>query len=126
MTHKHRAWAVLMAAAVFEVVFILTLNASRAFTVPGPAAVTIVASIIGMVLLSRALRELDVGIGYTVWVGLGAVGAVGFGALLFGEALTWPRLACFALILGGVAGLKLADSRNTTAPRDPDTPSPGT
>ncbi|TAM09844.1 MAG: multidrug efflux SMR transporter [Nevskiaceae bacterium] len=120
MTRKHSAWAILLAAVVFEVVFILALNASRAFTVPGPAAVTIVATIFGMVLLSRALRELDVGIGYTVWVGLGAVGAVGFGALLFGEALTWPRLGCFALILGGVAGLKLADGRSPTPPRDPD------
>lgn len=110
MTPKRAAWAYLLVAVIFEIVFALALSASRAFTVPGPSALAIAATVIGIVLLSRALRGLDVSIGYTVWVGLGAVGTVAFGAPLFGATLTGPKIACFALIIGGVAGLKLADA----------------
>jgi len=57
--------------------------------------------------LARALREIPLGTGYAVWVGIGAVGTAVLGMLLFGESAAWPRLACIGLILAGIVGLKL-------------------
>jgi quaternary ammonium compound-resistance protein SugE len=103
------AWAYLLIAAVFEVVFALATNATEGFTVLGPSLLTIAAASGGIFFLSLALKTLDVGVGYTVWTGIGSVGTVVFGTLLFGESMSvWKALA-FVLIIGGVLGLKLAD-----------------
>ncbi|MBI4045380.1 MAG: QacE family quaternary ammonium compound efflux SMR transporter, partial [Devosia nanyangense] len=57
-------------------------------------------------LLGLALRELPVGTGYAVWTGIGTVGTAVLGIYLFGEPATAARLACIALIVSGIAGLK--------------------
>jgi quaternary ammonium compound-resistance protein SugE len=107
-----RAWMFLLIAAVFEVIFALGTNGSEGFTRLVPSLITIVAAAGGIFTLSLALRTLDVGIGYTVWTGIGSVGTVIFGAVLFDEAITPIKIACFVAIIGGVLGLKLA-SRET-------------
>jgi quaternary ammonium compound-resistance protein SugE len=56
------------------------------------------------------LKTLPLGTAYTVWVGIGAIGTVLFGIVLFGEAASLVRLGSVALILAGVVGLKLATS----------------
>ncbi|MFI6482915.1 DMT family transporter [Nonomuraea sp. NPDC050663] len=103
------AWIHLLIAAVFEVVFALATNASEGFTQLGPSLLTVAAAAGGIFFLSLALRTLDVGVGYTVWTGIGSIGTVVFGTLLFQEHVnTWKVLA-FLLIIGGVLGLKLSD-----------------
>lgn len=67
----------------------------------------------GIVLLSKALRVLDMGVGYAVWTGIGAVGTVVIGAFLFHEPVTLPKAQCFVLIVGGAVGLKLFGSAPT-------------
>jgi quaternary ammonium compound-resistance protein SugE len=108
---KSRAWAYLMIASVFEIIFALSTNASVGFTVLIPSIATVVAAGFGIFFLSTALRHLDVGVGYTVWVGIGSIGTVVFGTILFNESISVAKVACFALIIGGIVGLKLADSR---------------
>jgi quaternary ammonium compound-resistance protein SugE len=106
---RTQAWAYLLIAAVFEVVFALGTNATEGFTRLGPSLLTVAAAAGGIFFLSLALRTLDVGVGYTVWTGIGSVGTVVFGTVIFGESLSAWKVLAFLLIIGGVLGLKLAD-----------------
>lgn len=103
------AWIYLLVAAVFEVVFALATNAADGFTLLGPSLLTAAAAGGGIFFLSLALRSLDVGVGYTVWTGIGSVGTVTLGSLIFDEPMTVGRALAFVLIIGGVLGLKLSD-----------------
>ncbi len=60
-----------------------------------------------LLFLAYALRTLPVGTAYAVWVGIGALGTAVLGMVLFGESREPLRLACLALIVAGVIGLKL-------------------
>ncbi|MFJ4094514.1 DMT family transporter [Kitasatospora sp. NPDC089913] len=117
------AWIHLLVAAVFEVVFALATNATHGFTELGPSLLTAAAAAGGIFFLSLALRTLDVGVGYTVWTGIGSVGTVVLGTLIFDEEMNAGKALAFVLIIGGVLGLKLADrlssrgaAAQTTAP----------
>ncbi|MFI6388578.1 DMT family transporter [Nonomuraea sp. NPDC050540] len=103
------AWIYLLVASVFEVVFALGTNATNGFTELMPSIVTIVAAAGGIFFLSLALKTLDVGVGYTVWTGIGATGTVVLGTLIFGESMNVWKAVAFVLIIGGVLGLKLSD-----------------
>ncbi|MFM7343993.1 MAG: DMT family transporter [Tagaea sp.] len=103
------AWIYLLVAGVLEVVWAIGLKMSEGFSKPVPSAVTVVGAAASFYFLSLALRELPVGTGYAVWVGIGAVGAAIFGIVLLGEALTPLRAGGIALIVAGVALLKFAE-----------------
>ncbi|MGH8771959.1 MAG: DMT family transporter [Burkholderiales bacterium] len=59
-------------------------------------------------LLGRTLEVLPVGTAYAVWTGIGAVGTTILGILLFQESVNAVRLASIALVVVGIAGLKLS------------------
>ncbi|MBS2537297.1 multidrug efflux SMR transporter [Catenulispora sp. NF23] len=103
------AWAYLLIASAFEIVFALATDATHGFTVLGPSLLTVAAAAGGIFFLSLALKTLDVGVGYTVWTGIGSVGTVVFATALFHEAVTPAKVVAFTLIIGGVLGLKIAD-----------------
>ncbi|WP_171165224.1 multidrug efflux SMR transporter [Streptomyces sp. I05A-00742] len=103
------AWIHLLVAAVFEVVFALATNATDGFTRLWPSLLTAGAAAGGIFFLSLALRTLDVGVGYTVWTGIGSVGTVVLGSVIFDEPVNAWKVLAFVLIIGGVLGLKLAD-----------------
>lgn len=104
------AWLLLVCAALLEIVWAVALDRSEGFTRPGPAALGITAAVLSFVLLTFALRALPLGTAYAVWVGLGTLGVALVGILALGESASAPRLTCLALILLGVAGLKLLES----------------
>ena len=97
----------LVVAVVFEVVWAIGLKYTDGFTRLWPSVVTFVAMIASVVLLGWSMKTLPVGTAYAVWTGIGAVGTVILGITLFGEAATFARLACVALIVAGIVGLKL-------------------
>jgi quaternary ammonium compound-resistance protein SugE len=101
-------WVFLGTACFFEVIFALSSNAAKGFTRFWPSVLTLLAAAGGIFTLSQALKALDVSIGYTIWTGVGSVGTVIFGVLLFGEKLNTPKLVSFVAIIGGVVGLKFA------------------
>ncbi|MCA3246403.1 MAG: DMT family transporter [Tagaea sp.] len=103
------AWLYLVVAGLLEIVWAIGLKMSEGFTKPVPSAVTLVGAAASFYFLSLALRELPVGTGYAVWVGIGAVGAAIFGIVLLGEALTPLRAGGIALIVAGVVLLKFAE-----------------
>ncbi|QRY81795.1 multidrug efflux SMR transporter [Pseudomonas sp. PDNC002] len=100
------AWAMLMVAAVFEVMFAVSMKYAEGFTRPLPTVVTVFAVIGGIFFLTLAMRQLPVSIAYPIWTAIGTLGTVLFGFLLLGEALTLTKLLSVALIIGGVAGLR--------------------
>ncbi|MCJ1879951.1 multidrug efflux SMR transporter [Pseudomonas nitroreducens] len=101
------AWAMLMVAAVFEVMFAVSMKYAEGFTRPLPTVVTVLAVIGGIFFLTLAMRQLPVSIAYPIWTAIGTLGTVFFGFLLLGEALTLTKLASVALIIAGVAGLRV-------------------
>ena len=101
------AWLYLAIAGVFEIVWAVGLKYSDGFTRPLASAITLAGMAVSFWCLALALKEIPIGTGYAVWVGIGAVGTAILGIALFGESAAWPRLACIALILAGIVGLKL-------------------
>jgi quaternary ammonium compound-resistance protein SugE len=101
------SWLYLLLAGVFEIGFAIGLKYTEGFTRPWPSLATAASAAASLWLLTRALRGIPVGTAYAVWTGIGAVGVATLGIALFGDGASPARLACIALIVAGVAGLKL-------------------
>jgi quaternary ammonium compound-resistance protein SugE len=101
------AWVILVVAGLFEVGWAIGLKYTEGFTRPWESTFTVAAMIVSVVLLGWAMKTLPVGTAYAVWTGIGAVGTVLLGIVLFKEPATVARLLCVALIVSGIVGLKL-------------------
>lgn len=104
------AWILLIVSGLFDVAWAVSMKMAAGYTRPGWSAVSLLLLAAFVYLLGRALEALPVGTAYAVWTGVGAVGTVLVGAVLFHEPLTVPRLACIALVVGGIVGLKLSSA----------------
>lgn len=102
------AWLYLGLAGILEVVWALGLRQAGIDPRPLGIAVTVAAMILSFVLLALALRALPVGTAYAVWTGIGIVGTVIAGIVLYGEPADAIRLGSIALIVIGITGLRLA------------------
>ncbi|SFP79006.1 DMT family transporter [Sphingomonas rubra] len=102
------AWIVLVVAGLFEVVWASAMKQSHGFTRPWPTVVMIVGMLVSFGLLSWSMRTLPLGTAYTVWTGIGGIGAFAVGVLVLGEALSPARLMAAGLIVGGLVLMKLA------------------
>ncbi|SRR5690606_24463923 len=102
------AWLVLIVSGLFETVWAVGLKYTEGFTRLLPSLGVLAAMAVSVYGLSLAVRALPVGTAYAVWAGIGAVGTAAVGLVLFGEPRTAARLACIALIVTGIVGLKLA------------------
>ncbi|MEN3977249.1 multidrug efflux SMR transporter [Emcibacter sp. SYSU 3D8] len=100
-------WIYLGLAGLFEIGWALGLKQSHGFTRLWPSVLTVASIVISLGLLGMALRHVPLGTAYAVWSGIGIVGTVIAGVLLFGESVTVLRLGCVGLIAAGIAGLKL-------------------
>lgn len=101
------AWTYLFFAGLFEIGWAIGLKYTDGFSRPVPTILTLVSMIISLGLLGLALKTLPVGTAYAVWTGIGTVGTALLGIWLLGEPATAMRLACIALIVSGIVGLKL-------------------
>lgn len=101
------AWMVLVLAGLLEVGWAVGLKYSEGYTRLWPTVGTLGAMGLSVGLLGLAMRTLPVGTAYAVWTGIGALGTVILGMVLFGEPATLARLVCVGLILAGIVGLKL-------------------
>lgn len=101
------AWWLLLAAGLCEIGWAIGLKYTDGFSRLWPSAATAAAMAVSVVLLAVAMRTLPVGTAYAVWTGIGAVGTVLLGMVLFAEPATVARLACIGLIVTGIVGLKL-------------------
>jgi quaternary ammonium compound-resistance protein SugE len=100
-------WIYLMLAGLLEVVWAIGLKYTEGFTRLWPSVITTSAMIASIVLLAMAVKSLPIGTAYAIWTGIGAVGAVILGIVLFGDSASPLRLACVGLVVLGMLGLKL-------------------
>ena len=102
------AWILLIFAGLLEVVWAYTMKLSDGFTRMGYASITIVAMIASFWLLSMAMISLPLGTAYTIWTGIGAVGAFVVGICVLGEAVSPLRIFAAVLIVSGLLLMKIA------------------
>ena len=102
------AWLTLFIAGLCEVGWAIGLKYTEGFTRLWPTLGTVAAMAVSLWLLGIAMKSLPVGTAYAVWVGVGAVGTVILGIVLFGEPANPARLISVMLIVAGIIGLKFA------------------
>ena len=99
---------ILIIAGISEVVWATALKMSNGFTNVKADIVFVIGTAMSVWLLSVAMKSIPMGTAYAVWTGIGAIGGVIVGIIMFGEAATLLRLTSAALIVIGIAGLKLS------------------
>lgn len=102
------AWIYVVAAGILEVIWAYSMKQSEGFSRLTPSIVTLVTMIASFALLALAMRSLPLGTAYTVWTGIGAVGAFLVGVMILGEAANPMRLGAAALIVSGLVLMKLS------------------
>jgi quaternary ammonium compound-resistance protein SugE len=101
------AWVYLFFAGLFEIGWAVGLKFTAGFTRLVPSVLTIASMVVSLGLLGLALKALPLGTAYAIWTGIGTIGTVIVGIILFRESADILRLTCVALILAGIVGLKL-------------------
>lgn len=101
-------WALLVIAGMMETGWAVGLKYSQGFTKLVPSIFTVIGMIASFYFLSLALRSLPLGTAYAIWTGIGAIGTVILGILLFKEPADTMRLICIGIILIGIIGLKIS------------------
>lgn len=102
------AWALLLAAGLLEVVWAYTMKLSHGFTRTGPTVVTLLAMLASFALLSVSMKTLPLGTAYTIWTGIGAVGAFLVGVTFLSEPLGTGRVIAALLIVSGLVLMKMS------------------
>ena len=102
------AWVMLLVAGLFEVVWAFSMKQSAGFTRIWPTVITIGAMIISFALLSWSMRVLPLGTAYTIWTGIGAVGAFVVGVMFLNEPASAMRILAVVLIVSGLVLMKLS------------------
>jgi quaternary ammonium compound-resistance protein SugE len=102
-------WIYLFISGLFEICWAISLKATQGFMRPWPVLLTFATGGGSLIFLGLAMKDLQVGLAYPAWVGIGAAGAVAVGIFYFQEPVTIQRILFVALILVGVAGLKISN-----------------
>jgi len=102
------AWVALVTAGLLDVGWAIAMKYAEGYTRLGWSVVSLVLLAAFVFLLGRALQVLEIGVAYTVWTGIGAVGTLTMGVLLFGEALSPMKMAGIVLVMAGIVVLKMA------------------
>ena len=102
------AWIMLFVAGIFEIVWAYSMKQSAGFTRLVPTLVTLAGMVISFVLLSAAMRTIPLGTAYTIWTGIGAVGAFLVGITVLGEQVNTMRVIAAVLIVSGLVLMKLS------------------
>lgn len=102
------AWVYLIIAGVLEIVWAYSMKLSDGFSKPLPSVITIVTMIASFSLLALSMKSLPLGTAYTIWTGIGAVGAFLVGIMVLGEQANLMRVAAALLIVSGLVLMKLS------------------
>ena len=102
------AWTMLFIAGLLEVVWAFYMKQSQGFTRLLPTVITLVTMIASFALLSASMRSLPLGTAYTIWTGIGAVGAFVVGIEVLGEQASPMRIMAALLIVSGLVLMRLS------------------
>ncbi|PKP34658.1 MAG: quaternary ammonium compound-resistance protein SugE [Bacteroidetes bacterium HGW-Bacteroidetes-17] len=108
------AWIYLFLAGIFEVVWAIALKYSNGFSKLWPSIITTVGMAISIYFLAQALKSLPIGIAYAVWTGIGAIGTVILGMILFDESKDLIKIIFILFIVTGIVGLKIFSGNSTS------------
>ena len=100
-------WILLLIAGIFEISWAVGLKISHGFSQLIPSIITVICMVLSFYFLALSLKNLPLGTAYAIWTGIGTIGTVLFGIILFKEPVTAMRLVCICLIISGITGLKL-------------------
>ena len=103
-------WLWLFAAGAVEIVMAVALKYSQGWTRPWPSALGVGAALASIYLLTRALAHLPLGMAYAIWTGIGSLGVVLLGMLLWGEQASWSRLLMMGMVVAGTVGLRMQEA----------------
>lgn len=103
-------WILLIIAGLFEVAFAACLG--KAKQASGIQEVYwyvafVMCLFVSMYLLIKATQEIPIGTAYAVWTGIGAVGTVLLGILVFKEPATFWRMFFIGTLIASIVGLKV-------------------
>ncbi len=101
------SWILVVLSGLLEAGWAIGLKASDGFTRPLPTLLTLLGMLASFAMLTIAARSIPIGTAYAVWVGIGALGAVILGVIVYGEAMTVGRALSLLLVLVGIVGLKV-------------------
>lgn len=101
------SWIYLFIAGLFEIVWAIGLKYTQGFTRPLPSVITVAGMIVSFYFLALATKVLPIGTAYAIWTGIGAVGAVTLGIILFKEPFDLLRVIFLLFIVTGIIGLKV-------------------
>ncbi|MBD0443866.1 multidrug efflux SMR transporter [Acinetobacter nosocomialis] len=102
------AWAILILAGVFEIIWAYSMKMSEGFTRLTPSVITVVFMILSVVLLSISMKTLPLGTAYTVWTGIGAIGSFLVGIFFLNEPIGAMRMVAAVLIVSGLVLMKIS------------------
>ncbi|AXX89979.1 QacE family quaternary ammonium compound efflux SMR transporter [Arcobacter suis] len=103
-------WVILIIAGLFEIFWAIGLKYTDGFSKLIPSILTILSMLISVWLLSISLKTLPLGTAYAVWVGIGTVGTVIAGIILFNDSVNLLRIISILFIILGIIGLKITTS----------------
>jgi len=104
------AWLLLLAASAVEIAMGVSLKYAEGWTRFWPSVGGVVFALGSVFLLTIAMRHLPAGTAYAIWTGIGGIGITLLGILLFGDSASPLRLACIAMIVAGIVGLRFAEA----------------
>lgn len=104
------AWAILILAGVFEIIWAYSMKMSEGFTRLTPSVITVVFMILSVVLLSISMKTLPLGTAYTVWTGIGAIGSFLVGIFFLNEPIGAMRMIAAVLIVSGLVLMKISST----------------
>lgn len=102
------SWIYLVIAGLFEIIWAYAMKQSHGFTRLTPSLITISAMLVSFWLLAVAMRSIPLGTAYTIWTGIGAVGAFVVGIVFLAEPVNALRMLAAVLILSGLVLMKLS------------------
>ncbi|WP_372373033.1 multidrug efflux SMR transporter [Vreelandella venusta] len=103
-------WFYLLVAGVLEVVWAYAMKQSHGFSRLIPSLITISAMVASFWLLAVAMRSIPLGTAYTIWTGIGAVGAFLVGIAFLAEPVSTSRIIAMILIVSGLILMKLSST----------------
>ena len=109
---RNFAWLCLVISGLTEIIWAYTMKLSHGFTVLWPSIITILVLIVGFFLLERAVRELGIGVSYSVFTGIGIVGTSLIGMLALHEGVSALKILSVVVLCVGIIGLKLCDGED--------------
>lgn len=107
---KIMEWIYLILAGILEIFWATCLKLSNGFTIIKFSILTVTGMIFSFLFLAQATKILPLGTSYAIWTGIGALGSVIVGIILFKESFTFTKILFASLLLIGIIGLKISSS----------------